>query len=218
MFKGKVLLFSLVLVFATSLFAGEVDECLSDAGVSCTGMIVNVCPAGDFEFIREGCTGTGGTDYIWVEVLDGGGVGIPNVPWTDFWLQACDPGQELCLCASPVAADSLTNANGRTTIGGRIAGGGCILSGGMYVAVQGKIIVENYPTCDVTTCLDIQIHSPDFTADCSVSLADFQPFTQTYNKADPDPLYNACFDFTDDDAVSLSDFAFFAEHYQHTCF
>ena len=217
MFKGKVLLFSLLLVFATSLYAGEVDECLSTAGVSCTGMIVNICPAGDFENIREGCVGVGGTDYIWVEVLDGGGVGIGGIPWTDFWLNACDPGQELCLCASPVRADSLTNSYGRTTIGTRIAGGGCVLSGGLYIAVQGKTIVEG-TLCDITTCLDIEIHSPDFTGDCSVSLADFQPFTQTYNVALGTPGYNACFDFNDDDAVSLSDFAFFAEHYQHVCF
>ena len=218
MFKGKVLLFSLVLVFATSLFAGEVDECLSDAWVSCTGMIVNVCPQGDFEFIREGCTGEGGTDYIRVVVVDGGGIGIPNVPWTDFWLQACDPGQELCLCASPVAADSLTNSNGETTIGGRIAGGGCILTSGMYIAVQGKTIVHNYPTCDITTCLDIEIHSPDVNADCAVSLYDFNQLTATYNLALGAPAYNACFDYNDNDSVSLSDFAFFAEHYQHTCF
>ena len=216
MFKGKVLLFSLLLVFATSLFAGEVDECLSSAGTSCSGMIVNICPAADFEFIREGCGGD--ADYIWVEVLDGGGVGIEAIPWTDFWLNACDPAQELCLCASPVAADSLTNANGRTTIGGRIAGGGCVLTGGLYIAVQGKTIVENYPTCDITTCLDIEIHSPDFTGDCRVSIADFQPFTATYNRGDPDPLFNPCYDFNDDDGVSLSDFAFFAEHYLHECF
>jgi len=216
MFKGKVLLFSLLLVFATSLYAGEVDECLSSAGVSCTGMIVSICPAGDFEFIREGCGGD--ADYVWVEVLDGSSVGIQAIPTTDYWMNACDPGQELCLCASPVVADSLTNENGRTTIGGRIAGGGCVLSGGMYIAVQGKIIVENYPTCDITTCLDIEIHSPDFTGDCAVSLADFQPFTATYNRGAPDPLFNPCFDFNDDDAVSLSDFAFFAEHYLHSCF
>jgi len=217
MFKGKVLLFSLLLVFATSLYAGEVDECLSTAGVSCSGMIVNICPAGDFEFIREGCGGD--ADYIWVEVLDGGGFGIENIPWTDFWLNACDPGQELYLSSSSVAADSLTNEYGRTTISGRIAGGGCVLSGGLYIAVQGKIIVENYPACDVTTCLDIKIHSPDFTGgtspDGKVTLADFFAFTQTYNKGYPDPLFNPCLDFNDDNAVSLSDFAFFAGHFNH---
>jgi len=216
MFKGKVLLFSLVLLFATSLYAGEVDECLSSAGVSCTGMTVSICPAGDFEFIREGCGGD--ADYIWVEVLDGSGVGIEAIPTTDFWMNACDPAQELCLCASPIAADSLTNANGRTTISGRIAGGGCVLSGGMYIAVQGRILVENYPTCDITTCLDIVIHSPDFTGDCAVSLADYQPFTSSYNKGGADPLFNPCFDLNDDGAVTLSDYAFFAEHYQHVCF
>ncbi len=48
MFKGKVLLFSLLLVFATSLYAGDVDECESEAGTSCA-LRVSICPAGDFE-------------------------------------------------------------------------------------------------------------------------------------------------------------------------
>lgn len=214
MFKGKVLLFSLLLVFATSLYAGEVDECLSTAGTSCTGMIVNICPQGDFEFIREGCGG--GADYIWVEVLDGGGVGVENIPWTDFWLNACDPAQELCLCANSLAADSLTNGDGRTTIGGRITGGGCVLTGGLYIAVQGKTIVEG-TGCDITTCLDIQIHGHDINADCQVTLIDFSAFSDTFNKSLGQPGYNACFDVSDDDAISLTDFASFAEHFYHAC-
>jgi hypothetical protein len=92
----------------------------------------------------------------------------------------------------------------------------------MYVADLGKILMEKsdpgLTECDLTTCLEIVIHSPDFTGDCAVSLADFQPFTVTYNRADPDPAFNPCYDFNDDDAVSLSDFAFFAEHYLHGCF
>ena len=219
MFKGKVLLFSLLIVLATSVYAGEVDDCLSSAGISCVGPLeFSICPAGDFEYIRNSCGGD--ADYIWVEVLNGGGQGIEGIPWTDFWLNACDPGQELCLCASAIAADSLTNADGRTTIGGRLAGGGCILTGGMYIAVQGKPLYEEVSpgVCIDLICLPIIVTSPDFTGDCEVTLADYQPFTVTYNLADPDPDFNKCYDFTNDDAVSLSDFASLAEHYQHTCF
>ena len=222
MFKGKVFLFSLLIVLATSVYAGEVDDCLSSAGTSCelldATLEFSICPAGDFEFMRNGCGGD--ADYIWVEVLNGGGVGIEGIPWTDFWLNACDPGQELCLCASPIQADSLTNAYGRTTISGRMAGGGCILSGGMYIAVQGKPLwAETEPgVCVDLICLDIIVTSPDFTGDCLVSLADYNPFLGTYNLAIGAPLFNKCFDFTNDDAVSLSDFAFLAEHYNHDCF
>ncbi len=222
MFKGKVFLFSLLIVLATSVYAGEVDDCLSSAGTRCelldATLEFSICPAGDFEFIRNGCGGD--ADYIWVEVLNGGGVGIEGIPWTDFWLNACDPGQELCLCASPIAADSLTNSNGRTTISGRLAGGGCILSGGMYIAVQGKPLwAETEPgVCVDLICLDIIVTSPDFTGDCLVSLADYNPFLGTYNLAIGAPGFNKCFDFTNDDAVSLSDFAFLAEHYNHSCF
>jgi hypothetical protein len=216
MFKGKVLLFSLLLVFATSLYAGPVDPCLSSAGLSCTGMRVSVCPAGDFEFIRDGC-GTG-SDYIWIVALDGSGNGVEGIPGTDYWLDACDPAQELALCTVPYVADSLTNEFGQTTISGRMAAGGCILTEGIYVAIQGKVL-EDEPECLVVTCLtDIQIVSPDVTADGRVSLADFQPFGPTYNKGEGQVGYNACFDFNDNGSVTLGDFAFFAEHYNHECF
>jgi hypothetical protein len=215
MFKGKVLLFSLVLVFATSLYAGDVDECLSDAGVSCVGMQVSICPAGDFEFIREGCGGC--CDYIWICAKDASGNGVYGIPWSDYWLNACDPAQELCLCANSVVADSLTNEDGCTTISGRIAGGGCIITGGVYVAVQGKVIVDE-PACTDVTCLDIEIVSPDLTADCQVNLSDLGVFGLSYNKAEGDPGYDPCCDYNDDDVCNLSDFAYMGAHYQHTCF
>jgi hypothetical protein len=218
MFKGKVFLFSLLMVFATSVYAGEVDDCLSSAGTSCDPdtLEFSVCPFGDFEFISGGCGGD--ADYIWVEVLNGGGVGIEGIPWTDFWLNACDPAQELCLCASPIAADSLTNADGRTTLGGRLAAGGCILSGGMYIAVQGKPLYDEPGGCIDLICLAIIVTSPDFTGDCQVTLADFSPFVNSYNKSTGMAGFSKCCDYTNDDATSLSDFAFFAEHYQHVCF
>jgi hypothetical protein len=225
MFKGKVLLFSLLLVIATSLHAGEVDPCESSCSVSCTGMRVSICPAGDFEFIREGCVGVGGLDYIQVDVKDAGGVGIAGIPWTDYYLNACDPGQALCLCARPVQADSLTSeapgVEGRTTLSGRISGGGCTLTGGIYIAVQGKIILEQ-PSCVDPICLDIQIVSPDLTADCEVTLSDLGVFGQSYNcpgaTCVPPKAYNDCCDYNDDSACNLSDFAFMGEHYQHVCF
>lgn len=214
MFKGKVLLFSLLLVFATSLHAGDVDECQSEAGTSCS-LRVSVCPAGDFEFIREGCGGD--ADYIWVEVKDALGVGIAGVPWTDYWMNACTAGLELCLCASPIVADSLTNDLGRTTFSGRMAAGGCILSGGMFVACQGKTFLE-LPACAAPICIDIVIVSPDLQADCAVNLSDLSIFGQSYNKQNGDPGYDSCCDYNDDDFCNLSDFSFLGEHYQHTCF
>jgi hypothetical protein len=213
----NLLLFAVLVVFAGSAYAGEVDDCLSSAGVYCSvdaTMTVSICPAGDFEFIRQGCGGE--DDYIWIEVLDALGEGIEGIPWTDFYMNACDPAQALCLCAQPIAADEVTDANGRTTMSGRFAGGGCILTGGMWVAVQGKPLYEQ-PGCIDLLCLDIMITSPDVNGSCQVSLADFSPFVSTYNRCTGNLDYNPCCDYTDDDCVSLSDFAFFAEHYQHVC-
>jgi hypothetical protein len=220
MFKGKVLLFSLLLVFATSLYAGDVDECESIAGTSCA-LRVSICPQGDFEFIRNGCGGD--ADYIFVEVKDAAGVGIEGIPWTDYWMNACDVAQELCLCASPIAADSLTNSAGRTTFSGRMAAGGCILTGGMYVACQGKTFLD-VATCTTPICIDIVIVSPDINGDCDVNLSDLSFFGETYNlsigETNPDTgaPYNPCCDYNDDDTCNLSDFSFLGEHYQHTCF
>ncbi len=214
MFKGKVLLFSLLLVFATSVYAGDVDECRSEWGISCD-LRVSICPQGDFEFIYDGC-GTG-TDYIWVIVRDSAGNGIAGVPWSDYWLQAYDPAEELCLCANPIVADSLTNANGETTISGRIAGGGCVVTGGLYLAIQGKIVVD-WSACIVVHVEIFIIVSVDLTADCRVNLSDLGVFGLSYNKQLGDPGYNTCCDYNDDDKCNLSDFAYMGEHYLHECF
>ena len=214
MFKGKVLLFSLLLVFATSLSAGDVDECQSDAGTSCA-LRVSICPAGDFEFIRNGCGGD--ADYIWVEVKDASGVGIAGVPWTDFWMNAIDAGQELCLCASPIGADSLTNSAGRTTFSGRMSGGGCVLTDGLFVACQGKTFMD-LGTCLIPVELDIVIVSPDINGDCAVNLSDLSFFGQSYNKQLGDTGFDPCCDYNDDDWCNLSDFSFMGEHYLHECF
>lgn len=214
MFKGKVLLFSLLLVFATSVNAGDVNPCESEWGVSCTGMRVTICPAGDFEFIYDGC-GTGDA-YIELWARDGSGIGIQNIPPTDYWMNACLVAQELCLCSAPFGASQVTDVDGYTTIIGRIAGGGCILTGGLYLAIQGKTLVED--DCITTACVDIQIVSPDITANCIVNLSDLNPFGLSYNLDLGEEGYNACCDFTDDEKCNLSDFSSFGQHYQHECF
>jgi hypothetical protein len=163
-----------------------------------------------------------------VFIRDASGVGVEDVPWTDYWFQACDVGQEICLCSQPLFADSLTNALGRTTFSGTIAGGGCVLTGGVYVACQGKTIsIKIGPgNCPDPICLDMQIVSPDYTADCIVDLSDLSFFGDSYNMSQGDPpdpgppprAYNDCMDYTDDSSCDLSDFSFFGEHYLHVCF
>lgn len=220
MFKGKVVVFALMLAFATSVYAGDVDDCKSNAGISCTLMQLSICPAGDFESFRTACGGT--ADYVWIEARDASNNPIPGIPWTDYWLNACDPNAQLCLCASPVAADSLTGANGRTTFSNRIAGGGCALNQGVWWAIQGKPIKAK-PCPNVNNlCLNIIIKGPDINGaggkpDCLVNLSDLTPFGVTYNKHLGQGGYNACCDYNDDTACNLSDFGFFGTHYQHRC-
>jgi hypothetical protein len=217
MFKGKVLLFSLLVLFAaTALHAGDVDPCLSNWGVSCVGMRVSICPAADFEFIYDGCNT--GTDYWYVYALDAGGIGIEGIPWTDYWLLMCDDDPDvLCLCSSPFAADALTDEFGYTEFSGRIGGGGCVLSG-IILIVQGKTIVTAASSCLLPQCELVTIVSPDLNGDCQVNLSDLGIFGLSYNKNLGDPGFDTCCDYNDDDKCNLSDFAFVGEHYLHVCF
>ena len=247
MFKGKVVALALMLMMATCVYAGSVDDCRSNAGmmtwdgilppVPCILMQISICPAGDFEYIRTGCTPASTNDYIWIEARDLTNLPIPGIPWTDYWLNACssDPTKQLCLCASPIVADSLTGANGKTSFSGRIAGGGCNIpvgslgSQGIWIAIQGKTI-QNKP-CPPNTgplCLNINIKSPDlvggpnFTPDCKVTVADLVPFSKSYNTQwgvppPPGKAFNACCDYNDDTKCNLSDFGFLGLHYTHKC-
>jgi hypothetical protein len=222
MFKGKVVAFALMLVIATSIYAGDVDDCRSTAGITgCAQMKLTVCPAGDFEFIRDAC-GAGITAYIWVTARNAAGNPVPGIPWTDYWLNACDPAKQLALCSSPIGADSLTGANGTTTFSGRVAAGGCTLTQGIWWAIQGKPLKGIYPSCTANICLDVIVKSPDLTGagglpDGNVILGDLVPFGTSYNKNLGQAGYNACCDYNDDDKCNLSDFAFFGTHYQHRC-
>ena len=214
-------LIAALLVTASASHACDADECASSAGLSCSGMQISVCPGGDFEMIKKGCGGAG--DYIWVEIrnnCDGGPT--PGIPWTDFWIGACDPAQQLSLCVEPIVADSLTGMNGRTTFSGFLKAGGCVLSGGIWIACQGHVIrAKPCPTL-TPLCLNIIIKSPDLTGtgghpDCVVNLSDFVPFGMSYNRSLGQSAFNACCDYNDDNMCNLSDLGFFGTHYQHRC-
>lgn len=194
--------------------AGGIDECYSTTAVSCSGMRVSICPKGDFEHIRNGCGGS--DDYIEVYIRDYGGNGIAGIPWTDYWMDACDAEYELCICVQHFVADEVTDSDGRTTFSGRISAGGCIPSGGIYVACQGMTILDE--TCTGPICLDVVIVSPDINADCVVNLSDLSFFGESYNKQLGDAGYDTCCDFNDDDWCNLSDFSFLGQHYLHQCF
>ena len=251
MFKGKVVALALMLMMATCVYAGSVDDCKSNAGtmtwdgilppVPCILMQISICPQGDFEYIRNACTPASTNDYIWIEARDLANLPIPGIPWTDYWINSCDGNvtRQLCLCASPIVADSLTGANGKTTFSGRIAGGGCnvvttaappaITTAGLWIAIQGKTIqTKPCPPNTGPLCLNIMIKSPDlvggpgFTPDCKVTVADLVPFSKSYNTqlGVPPPVgkaFNACCDYNDDTKCNLSDFGFLGLHYTHKC-
>lgn len=217
MVKGKVLLFSLLLIFATSLTAGEVDDCESEVYYAngCTQMYLLVCPAADFDRIDEACTDDS-YDYIRVVAKDASGNGIAGIPWTDYWLDACDTAQELYVCAGGVGADSLTNSNGETTISDPIGAGGCILTGGVYVAIQNNPVLEK-PECTSMICLPMIVKSPDMNKDGSVDLSDFGVFGNAFGTQTGDANYDPCCDYNDDGYVNLSDLGYFGDHWQHVC-
>jgi hypothetical protein len=217
MVKGKVLLFSLLLIFATSLYAGEVNDCESEVYYEngCAQMYLLVCPAADFDRVDEACTDDS-YDFIRVIAKDASGNGVAGVPWTDYWLDACDPAQELYICAGGVTADSLTNSDGETSISDPIGAGGCILSGGVYLAIQNNVVLTS-PACTEVTCLNMIVKSPDLEKSGKVDLSDFGTFGDAFGSSEGDDNWNECCDYTDDGQVNLSDFGFFGDHWQHEC-
>lgn len=237
MFKGKVVAFALMLLFATSLYAGDVDDCLSNAGMLtwdgvvghtptvCALMQITICPQGDFELISHGCgSNPPAADWIWIQALNSSGVPIQGIPWTDYWINSCNSAKQLCLCATPLTADSLTGADGKTSFSGRIVGGGCTLTQGLWIAIQGKqVLSKPCPPRGAVLCLNIIVKSPDLRGgtggvpDCKVNTSDLGPFVTTYNKRSGQGGYNACCDYNDDNRVSLSDFGALGQHYNHKC-
>ena len=141
MLKGKVAVLCLVamslLVVNGTAFAGIIDPCESTASIVFTSGTpncnngtepppipapcaaaescakVDACPQGDgSSFVAQGW-------YIAVTVVETGGIPIPNITPTDFWLLDCDaPASAVILCGGSASsgADSLTNSSGMTTL------------------------------------------------------------------------------------------------------
>lgn len=190
------------------------DGCGDELHTICP-LRISVCPQGDFETIARGCGGEGA--YIEVVIYDGNGVPIAGIPVSDFWMGACGTEYDLAPCGAPFfLADSLTGVDGRTTFSGHVSAGGCVPEGGIYLACQGRSILE-WPSCVQRACADIVLVSPDLNGDGRVNLSDLSYFGQSYNKALGDAYYDTCCDYNDDDRCNLSDFAYFASHYQHGC-
>ncbi|MBU8922924.1 MAG: hypothetical protein KOO63_13995 [Bacteroidales bacterium] len=211
--KKRIFLFSLIpLLFVNGpLLAGQIDPCNSTASISCAAMRISICPLGDFELFDAVCGASG--DHIKIVIRDAMNNPVPGIPRTDYWLGACDPTYDLCLCCQPIIADAITDISGTAYICGTISGGGCVLNSGIYITVQGQTIMDQ-PTCISPTCLNIVIVSPDMTADCVINLSDLGVFAASYGSC---PATDPCADFNDDNCVNLSDLALFAGHYMHEC-
>lgn len=220
MCKSKLAVISLVaasLLFGGVAYAGIIDPCESTAVLIDVDPVAPycllICPAGDTDsFCQQGW-------YVRIQVIDTAGQPVPDVPADDFWFVDCDPINDLCLCGGSAssAADSITNAQGYTTMcNGTISGGGCIPVEGLAVVVQGFTILDAGPPCVDVTCLPIPVRSPDINGDCLVNVQDLGLFAANFP---PNP-YGLCPDLNCDGLVNVQDLGLFAFHFGppgHTC-
>jgi hypothetical protein len=213
MLKGKLAACSLVAfaLLATSgtAFAGVIDECNSTAvvilaGQPSTPVTAAACPAGDADsFEQQGF-------YIRATIEDGLGAGIPNILASDFWLDDCDPINDLIvLCGGSASsnADSLTNSLGQTTISGGISAGDCAL--GVIVLVQGAILDDPATSCTTKLCLPVHVKSFDTNGDLALTLTDLGEFAEGY----PPNAFEPCTDYSGNGTNNLADLATFALHF-----
>lgn len=219
MCKSRLAVFGLVavllLAFHGMASAGIVDPCKSycelqaaDGGPPSPPCCLFVCPQGDTPaFCNQPSTGNGWR--IRVCVFEADGTPVPAVPAADFWLIDCDPLADIALCAgsASTAADSVTNANGYTTLCGSVlAGGGCV--DGLATVVQGFVLLDTL-TCTTPICKPINVRSPDISGDLCVDLIDLAVFAGSY----PPQAYDACCDFDCNGIVDVVDLAQFAFHF-----
>jgi hypothetical protein len=170
-----------------------------------------VCPAGDTPSFAE----QGWSIDIWVRSF--GGIPIPGIPATDFWVIDCDPLGDASLCGGSASsnADAETDANGKTTMSlTTLVGGGC--ADGMTVVVQGSTVLDTLSNCTTVVCFPIWVRSPDIDGNLEVNLVDLSFFAMAWP---PNP-YDACADLSIDGTVNLQDLSWFAFHFGppgHTC-
>jgi hypothetical protein len=212
--KYLAVLSLLVAVALNGLF-GPVPLDTATAGIpgcNCTawgdGGYYFVCPSGDGDRFDD--IGA----IITVEVKDLADIPIAGIPATDFWLIGCNDNLLLIGGSHSIDADSVTGANGQTTISGTMSAGGC--DEGLAVIVQG-VIIET-PDGLAILCLPYTVRSPDMNGangegDGIVDLLDLSIFAMNY--LSPPKPYVTCVDFNGDGSVDLIDFSKFGQHYQH---
>lgn len=211
MFNRRLLSLSiamgLILGLTSLAMAGIPDA--ENSTISSAGGRIMICPLGDGITLAE----VGGT--VSVHVADGNNAAVANYPGQDIWLD--DAGTDhINLCQGGSTADANTDASGNTTISGTLAGGGWTgrgtrATGNMAVYISGIVVT----TGGLPDELDIDVNSPDISANRSVALEDVGTFAAdllAYNfrsdlvPNDPNP-----------DAIDLSDVGRFAAHIGHAC-
>lgn len=229
MLKGKFVLLTLVAaalvswqvsVSVDSANSGIIDPCSSGA-TSASGCYGSFDPSGGIlQAPIQSLADNGLT--ITCTVKESNGTPIAGIPAVDFWIVGCVGSLTLCGGSGAINATAATDVNGQTTIEGILfAGVECdtdldtlstgtgLTETGAQAVAQGIILGQ--PGC-VTTCLDIQLRSPDINGDLSVGLADFALFGAHYTVlvAFPKP-FSSCSDFNCDSANSLPDFAIYGK-------
>ena len=239
MFKGKLAVLCLVaalVVVSSTAYAGIVDPCNSTATVILSGasglpVTLPACPAGDGgTLISQGW-------YISLTIMDGltPPNGIANIPPSDFWMDDCDPvNQLIVLCGGSASsgADSLTNALGMTTMSntqlaastldglttGPPVGGTARCSDGVIIIVQGEILEDQATSCTTKMCYPINVRSFDLTGDGNITSADLSTFAIGY--VGGAGHFNPCIDYDGSGTANLPDLTTFALHFGppgHTC-
>lgn len=215
MCKGRLAVLCLVaaslLAVSAVAYAGVIDPCESywilvdENGVPVlVPCPLFVCPQNDTpSFLVQGW-------YLIICLREADGITpVPGVPASDFWVVDCDPAKNATLCGGSASsnADSMTNANGETTMSQTsLAAGGC--ANGMAVIAAGDAIEDPLAACAVA-CANIKLRSPDINGDLTIGLQDLSLFSQGY----PPQAYKECSDMNIDNVVNLQDLSSFAFHY-----
>jgi hypothetical protein len=217
MFKGKFVVLTLVVAAAVMSWqmmpanvntaqSGIVDACSSSATTGAGPYCWLSDPVGGGESLLD----LGAT--ITVIARDNTGAPIPNIPTADVWVTGCADGVVLCGGSSSINADSVTNANGQTTLTNAHRGGG--YDTGVNVVIQGTTVADP-GNCAQDLCLPITYVSTDVDGDLAADSPDFSLFALGYTS--PPKVYSAGLDFNCDGQVELIDFTIFAQHYLLQC-
>jgi hypothetical protein len=201
-----VLLAASLLLVAGIAMAGIINPCNSPVVFNGTEPeCYFACPQGDTKrLIDEGW-------YLSITLQDGSAppLPIPNVLGSDFWIIGADAPDLLVLCAGSAssAADSATNAAGKTTMSlTQLAVGG--QTDHISVVCQGYVLGVGAPPCPPYR-FAVSVRSCDFNGDLILNVQDATAFGFAYP---PNP-YDTDADFNCDGIVNVQDVTAFAFHY-----